>query len=143
MCIRDSTAAGGGGALSKLIGSVVADGGRNTMTFANMEITDTMRATKGGTNTAEATTTLLKVKKIEAENGTNTINVTAGKLESTSISAETATSNNTITLQNGTAYLALVKDQNQVVLHAKDAGAKNTITCLLYTSDAADEHIVV
>ena len=121
-------AAGGGGALSKLIGSVVANGGTNTMTFANMEITDTMRATKGGTNTATATTTLLKVKKIEAENGTNTIDVTAGKLESTSISAETAASTNTIELKAANAHLTLVKDQNQVVLHAKDKGAKNTIT---------------
>ena len=127
--INDNAAGGGAGANpSKLIGSVVANGGQNTMTFANMEITDTMRATNRGTNTATATTTLLKVKKIEAENGENTINVAAGKLESTSISAETATSNNTITLQNGNAHLALVKDQNQVVLHAKDKGAKNTIT---------------
>ena len=127
--IDDNTAAGGAGTNpSKLIGSVVANGGQNTMTFANMEITDTMRATKGGTNTATATTTLLKVKKIEAENGTNTIDVNAGKLESTSISAETATSTNTIELKAANAHLALVKDQNQVVLHAKDAGAKNTIT---------------
>ena len=127
--IDDNAAGGGAGANpSKLIGSVVADGGTNTMSFANMEITDTIRATNRGTNTATATTTLLKVKKIEAENGTNTIDVTAGKLESTSISAETATSDNTITLQGGNAHLALVKDQNQVVLHAKDAGAKNTIT---------------
>ena len=127
--INDNAAGGGAGANpSKLIGSVVANGGTNTMSFANMEITDTMRATNRGTNTATATTTLLKVKKIEAENGTNTIDVTAGKLESTSISAETATSTNTITLQNGNAHLALIKDQNQVVLHAKDAGAKNTIT---------------
>ena len=127
--INDNAAGGGAGANpSKLIGSVVADGGTNTMTFANMEITDTMRATKGGTNTAEATTTLLKVKKIEAENGTNTINVTAGKLESTSISAETGNSTNTIELKAADAHLALVKDQNQVVLHAKDKGAKNTIT---------------
>ena len=128
--INDNAAGGGAGTNpSKLIGSVVANGGQNTMTFANMEITDTMRATNRGTNTATATTTLLKVKKIEAENGTNTINVTAGKLESTSISAETATSTNTITLQGGgTAALVLVKDQNQVVLHAKDAGAKNIIT---------------
>ena len=128
--INDNAAGGGAGTNpSKLIGSVVADGGQNTMSFANMEITDTMRATNRGTNTAEATTTLLKVKKIEAENGENTINVNAGKLESTSISAETATSNNTITLQGGgTAALELIKDQNQVVLHAKDKGAKNTIT---------------
>ena len=68
------------------------------------------------------------MQKIEAENGTNTIKVKAGKLETTSISAETATSNNTITLESGNATLELVKAQNQVVLHAKDAGAKNTIT---------------
>ena len=123
-----ATTGGGGGTLSKLIGSVVANGGTNTMTFANMEITDTMRATNSGTNTTEATTTLLKVQKIEAENGTNTIKVKAGKLETTSISAETATSNNTITLESGNATLELVKAQNQVVLHAKDKGAKNTIT---------------
>ena len=127
--IDDNAAGGGAGTtLSKLIGSVVANGGTNTMTFANMEITDTMRATNSGTNTTEATTTLLKVQKIEAENGTNTIKVKAGKLETTSISAETATSNNTITLESGNATLELVKAQNQVVLHAKDAGAKNTIT---------------
>ena len=128
--IDDNAAGGGAGAnLSKLIGSVVANGGQNTMTFANMEITDTMRATKGGTNTATATTTLLKVKKIEAENGENTIDVNAGKLQSTSITAQTAASTNTIELKAGnTAALELVKDQNPVVLHAKDTGAKNTIT---------------